>query len=939
MKRKPSIKSWTILFVISIFLATNPIQCAWCREAIEEIIEAVYEPMGRVVSNIQVKPSCGKIVAPNINAIVINWNCPVTQFSIAQNFSITPSLILGSPLYSNNSQTITIPILGGVTGNTTYTITLYSYPLPLPTVVCGGQSIVGELSLNFTVKSPDSIKPFLRSFSPGLSTPLTYSQYTTGDSRQNINGFYTDAINVSPHIRVSNPNAIKAVFNELMVNPPIIKAQRYLRLHTGINSTLQQISFPDELKDYTVEDTATNTNIYFKGTAPFLPAFQYLIEFPSCRTLTLLGSGTLSMGGNQDITGNPIVPCDDDPADPQYDARCATQLNDEIRAFATSRVRWVETSARRWFNANGISLGGIASQDVVTVSPAVQDTTAVGTSTLSVGATWNGYKSFSANIPGGFGTPWYDLLDDDVYILEAQATLSGGGSGGSDMIPIGKDSLAPSINIISFNPRSGSYVNVTPTVMGTWDEPLPVSGKASGIAGISFNVPVSWVSIGAVNYYVGLNLGSFADGSIINIIAIATDKAGNSGSSAPSTITLDKSGPSLTIDPLPAYTNNTIIIVSGTVNDALSGLPAGAVKGIIYNETTGSYYFATATIMGNTYSMDFFGVLDGRLSLITVIAKDNVGNETSQQANIVIKDTQPPVASVSTTPALIVNAGQNWLPMDFTVNVAATDPAPSSGLSSLAVVKGSISYPVSCTIGSTSCSGQVSFSNQGGSFVLNASTTDRAGNSGSAQLPVGVDLTGPFISIDTPDVYNVPLDYQPYYLYFDVYIYDFQSGLDPGSVMIGYYDYYVYDCAININLGGGHYYLGCDVASIVAQGYPSYRFAAIARDKVGNENIYIKSVQLTSAPPSVGLTANPTTHYICVGPFDSTLSWSVSSATDIVIRRSRDNSIVYELHNNPYYQHISGSTTVEDRDTTDYVLTATGRLCPEFCGNWLLRYS
>ncbi len=120
--------------------------------------------------------------------------------------------------------------------------------------------------MSFTVKSPDAINPFLRSFSPGLSTPVTYSQYTTGDSRQKINNFYTDAINVSPHIRLFDPNAINAAFNELMVNPPVIKVQRYLRLHTGINSILQQISFPDELENYTVQDTATNTNIYFNGT-------------------------------------------------------------------------------------------------------------------------------------------------------------------------------------------------------------------------------------------------------------------------------------------------------------------------------------------------------------------------------------------------------------------------------------------------------------------------------------------------------------------------------------------------------------------------------------------------------------------------------------------------------------------------------------------------
>jgi hypothetical protein len=213
------------------------------------------------------------------------------------------------------------------------------------------------------------------------------------------------------------------------------------------------------------------------------------------------------------------------------------------------------------------------------------------------------------------------------------------------------DTVKPSISLMPLSPDP--CADSTPTLFGTTQD------SYSPIAAVEYRIDDgAWTSALAVdgafdsmseNYT--FTTSALSDGSHVAQVR-ATDAAGNVSASASDDFAIDATAPSLTINTVPEYVNESTLVFSGIATDALT-----PVSSAHYCLDGGCWLAATALDgvfdeMAEEYTFTVGSLVDGSHTL-EVRALDVLGNVTAASdypsAHFIV-DTTAPLVSVNDIP-------------------------------------------------------------------------------------------------------------------------------------------------------------------------------------------------------------------------------------------------------------------------------------------------
>ncbi len=290
------------------------------------------------------------------------------------------------------------------------------------------------------------------------------------------------------------------------------------------------------------------------------------------------------------------------------------------------------------------------------------------------------------------GTTYYYVVRAYNGIIESP------NSNEASAVPL--DNLPPQVMVTA--PSEGFLTNdPTVRVTGTVDDPtatVTVAGQTVPVVSGSWSVALV-----------------LAEGSH-NLSIVAVDPAGNSSTPVTRQVTVDITGPVLTLaspdDRL--LTRNPLLDVTGEANEPVASIT-------VANES--------ATVTGTTFSKSV--TLTEGDNLISIIGRDLAGNSTTLLRAVTL-DTRPPALTIL-TPAngLFTNAS--------TVSVIGTVDDPNASVT----VNGT---PVTVANGQWSRA----VTAPEGPLTLVATATDLAGNSATQSVAVTVDRTPPVVVAAAP---------------------------------------------------------------------------------------------------------------------------------------------------------------------------------------------
>ncbi|HAW5389286.1 TPA: Ig-like domain-containing protein [Escherichia coli] len=340
-------------------------------------------------------------------------------------------------------------------------------------------------------------------------------------------------------------------------------------------------------------------------------------------------------------------------------------------------------------------------------------------------------------------------------------------------------------------------------------------------------------------------MGNLPDGAVA-ITASVTDLSGNTGNTS-RTITVDSQAPALSIDPLTA---------DNIINSAESGqdLPITGTTDAQPGQTV------TVTLNGQTYqgvvqpdgtwsvtvpAANVGALADGNAT-VTASVNDIAGNPTSV-SRVALVDATPPVVTINPVATdNVINTPEHTQAqiISGTVTGAQAGDIVTVTLNNVdytTVVDGSGNW--SLGVPASVVSGLVD-----GSYPINVSVTDRAGNTGSQSLTVTVNTAAPLIGINSiagDDVINAS-----------------EKGAD--LQITGTSDQPV-NTAITVTLNGQNYTTTTDASgnwsvtvpasAVTALGQANYTVTAAVTSNIGNSNTASHNVLVDSALP--GVTINP----------------------------------------------------------------------------------
>ncbi|HBC1525875.1 TPA: Ig-like domain-containing protein [Escherichia coli] len=340
-------------------------------------------------------------------------------------------------------------------------------------------------------------------------------------------------------------------------------------------------------------------------------------------------------------------------------------------------------------------------------------------------------------------------------------------------------------------------------------------------------------------------MGNLPDGAVA-ITASVTDLSGNTGNTS-RTITVDSQAPALSIDPLTA---------DNIINAAESGqdLPITSTTDAQPGQTV------TVTLNGQTYqgvvqpdgtwsvtvpAANVGALADGNAT-VTASVNDIAGNPTSV-SRVALVDATPPVVTINPVATdNVINTPEHTQAqiISGTVTGAQAGDIVTVTLNNVdytTVVDGSGNW--SLGVPASVVSGLVD-----GSYPINVSVTDRAGNTGSQSLTVTVNTAAPLIGINSiagDDVINAS-----------------EKGAD--LQITGTSDQPV-NTAITVTLNGQNYTTTTDASgnwsvtvpasAVTALGQANYTVTAAVTSNIGNSNTASHNVLVDSALP--GVTINP----------------------------------------------------------------------------------
>ncbi|EKK7305146.1 Ig-like domain-containing protein [Escherichia coli] len=340
-------------------------------------------------------------------------------------------------------------------------------------------------------------------------------------------------------------------------------------------------------------------------------------------------------------------------------------------------------------------------------------------------------------------------------------------------------------------------------------------------------------------------MGNLPDGAVA-ITASVTDLSGNTGNTS-RTITVDSQAPALSIDPLTA--DNIInaaesgqdLPITGTT-DAQPGqtvtvtLNGQTYQGVVQSDGTWSVTVPAANV----------GALADGNATVTASVNDVAGNPSSV-SRVALVDATPPVVTINPVATdNVINTPEHTQAqiISGTVTGAQAGDIVTVTLNNVdytTVVDGSGNW--SLGVPASVVSGLVD-----GSYPINVSVTDRAGNTGSQSLTVTVNTAAPLIGINSiagDDVINAS-----------------EKGAD--LQITGTSDQPV-NTAITVTLNGQNYTTTTDASgnwsvtvpasAVTALGQANYTVTAAVTSNIGNSNTASHNVLVDSALP--GVTINP----------------------------------------------------------------------------------
>ncbi|EOU0002455.1 Ig-like domain-containing protein [Escherichia coli] len=340
-------------------------------------------------------------------------------------------------------------------------------------------------------------------------------------------------------------------------------------------------------------------------------------------------------------------------------------------------------------------------------------------------------------------------------------------------------------------------------------------------------------------------MGNLPDGAVA-ITASVTDLSGNTGNTS-RTITVDSQAPALSIDSLTA--DNIInaaesgqdLPITGTT-DAQPGqtvtvtLNGQTYQGVVQSDGTWSVTVPAANVDA---------LADGNAT-VTASVNDVAGNPTSV-SRVALVDATPPVVTINPVATdNVINTPEHTQAqiISGTVTGAQAGDIVTVTLNNVnytTVVDGSGNW--SLGVPASVVSGLVD-----GSYPVNVSVTDRAGNMGSQSLTVTVNTAAPLIGINSiagDDVINAS-----------------EKGAD--VQITGTSDQPV-NTAITVTLNGQNYTTTTDASgnwsvtvpasAVTALGQANYTVTAAVTSGIGNSATASHNVLVDSALP--GMTINP----------------------------------------------------------------------------------
>ena len=314
-------------------------------------------------------------------------------------------------------------------------------------------------------------------------------------------------------------------------------------------------------------------------------------------------------------------------------------------------------------------------------------------------------------------------LPDGNYTVSASITDDAGNIGtasGTGNI----DTVAPAISINSL----GTVNTNTPTISGTSTEPQGT--QISLIVTDSNNVDVSLTAVVDSNGDWSVTSMVLADDDY-TVVATVADPAGNTAS-ASSDFTVNISAPSMSVDAI-ADTNDTTPTITGTTS-----APNGSTVTVVIDDGTNPPQTLTATLLDGIWSVTPPTALaEGNF---TVTATVTVGGVDGEASTIGVVDLTAPTISInnigSTNDDTPTISGVTDASAGSTVTLEITDSL--GGIQTItATVQANGTWSVSPSIALAE-----------GSFTVNASVFDVAGNEGTATETGLIDTTAPTIVID-----------------------------------------------------------------------------------------------------------------------------------------------------------------------------------------------
>jgi hypothetical protein len=351
-------------------------------------------------------------------------------------------------------------------------------------------------------------------------------------------------------------------------------------------------------------------------------------------------------------------------------------------------------------------------------------------------------------------------LPDGVYTAQASQGDEAGNTGKSGTVTFTVDTTAPAVSIDSVpSPTNDS----TPTL----------TGGAGTAAGDDPTVAVAIYAGGSVSGSPVRTVAGTVSGSTWTAGSVPTlpdgvytaqvsqgDEAGNTGTSAPVTFTVDTTAPAVSIDSVPSPTNDSTPTLTGGAGTATGDDPTVTVRIYAGGSVSGSPVRSVAgAVSGSTWTAGPVATLPDGVYTAQASQGDQAGNTGKSGTVAFTVDTTPPTVTIDSVPTpthdptpMLAGSAGTAVGDESTATVTIYEGGSVAG----AIVK---SESVLVSGGGWSYTAPKL---NDGTYTARVSQSDVAGNTGtSAAVTFTVDTSPPVVAVTTPEAGEVLTSSKP----------------------------------------------------------------------------------------------------------------------------------------------------------------------------------